>query len=512
MTTQAFIRTSDRPTQRRAWCAAVWLVLGLGLTQIANAEDWIRIDQPDAALRAQLPPDALDYGRFIWLPAASLPERARSPRRIQHRANPFAMPIDGRWVDPITVLPPARAQKSLADEADFFLIQFPGPLQAEWLEALRTQGVEPVHAVAPFGYLVWARPGDLPTTTPRSGQTQVPMRFVGQLHESARRPALTSERSEQHPHSRALIKAQSATDIAQALHSLGIETGSFSDLGSGLHALELVAYPELFPTLLEIPGVLSIQQVSQDAGPRGEMSNQSVVGLQSTGQTLQPGYQNWLNQVALDGSGVVVAVIDGGIRQSHQDPAGQFVPCIRGNEDLSSCNSSNNNHGTNVAGAISGTGLSNQQFNGFLRGQGVAPGERLIEQRYPPFLSSGPGGLVPGGMLTIFAESALSGAVLANNSWGPSGTPQGYDIPSREVDLITRNALPGADRDFPILPIWSIMNGNGDRNGLCAPSSLGAPDEARNPGCWLQQFGAHQRLSEPESVQSLSKQRAWASL
>ncbi len=32
----------------------------------------------------------------------------------------------------------------------------------------------------------------------------------------------------------------------------------------------------------------------------------------------------------------------------------------------------------------------------------------------------------------------------------------------------------------PVLAVWSIMNGGGDSNGSCSPSSLGSPDEAKN--------------------------------
>src|SRR5690606_208300 len=81
---------------------------------------------------------------------------------------------------------------------------------------------------------------------------------------------------------------------------------------------------------------------------------------------------------------------------------------------------------------------------------------------------------------TIFRESALSNAVITNNSWGPTGSPQGYDIPTQQIDIIARDALPEAAGQQPIIPIWSIMNGNGDSNGACAPASVGSPDEAKN--------------------------------
>jgi hypothetical protein len=129
---------------------------------------------------------------------------------------------------------------------------------------------------------------------------------------------------------------------------------------------------------------------------------------------------------------------------------------------------------------VAGTGATGSLLNGFLRGQGVAPGANLIQQRYGSFLGGGPGGMVADGMLTIYKESALSGAQLSNNSWGPTGSPQGYDIPTQQIDMISRDANPDQAGAQPVLPVWSIMNGNGDAGGSCAPSSLGSPDEAKN--------------------------------
>ena len=461
---------------RLAWAVVLcWLVW----PGIAGAQDWLRIDRPDPALRAQLPAEALDYGRFIWVPADSLAPDAQVGRYTHSRPSPFAVPVDGRPVDLAGApgLDRPRPGRDSTELPDFHLIQFLGPTKPGWLDDLRRRGLQPVQAVAPFGYLVWGQAADLP---PAAAGNEHPVRFSGELPAATRQLAPGLARGERHPYSRALIHGPDSERILDELRQAGAGIGPIRWVGGSLKAVNLSATPELFPQLLTIRGVLSVQQISQDAGPRGEMSNQSVLGLQATDQTLVPGYQDWLDQVGLDGSGVVVAVVDGGIRQTHQDLAGQFVDCIPGDNQPSSCSSGNDNHGTHVAGAIAGTAASGVQSNGFLRGQGVAPGAQLIEQRYPPLLGAGPGGMLSGGMLTIFAESALSGAVLANNSWGPSATPQGYDIPSREVDLITRNALPGADPAIPILPIWSVMNGRGDSNGACAPSSLGAPDEAKN--------------------------------
>ena len=83
-------------------------------------------------------------------------------------------------------------------------------------------------------------------------------------------------------------------------------------------------------------------------------------------------------------------------------------------------------------------------------------------------------------MLTIYKDSAVNGVMLTNNSWGPTGSPQGYAIPTRQIDMISRDANPDVAGNQPVLAVWSIMNGGGDSNGSCSPSSLGSPDEAKN--------------------------------
>ena len=447
---------------------------------MAAAETWLRIDQPDSALRAQLPPEAIDYGSFVWVPEQALGELSH-PRMRGHRINaPFEFSVGGRPVDLAGAHAPVqRPRPDLDERPDFHLLQFRGPVKRAWLDDLRRQGLEPVQAVAPFGVLVWGHARQLPQAGARGLKH---LRFAGQLPTAMRRPDPAGVRSADHPWSRAMIYAPDAERILADLVEAGAVPGSRQSIGYPFEVVELLAAPALHETLAGIPGVLTVQQVTQDTGPRGELSNLSVVRPYQPGQTLAPGYADWLDEAGVDGTGVVVAVVDGGIRRSHVDLADRFVDCVPGADTPSSCSSNNDTHATHVAGAIAGTAATGSvDAAGFLRGQGIAPGANLVDQRYVSLLSSsGPGGMRPGGMLTLFAESALSGAVLANNSWGPSSTPQGYDIPSREVDLIVRNALPDATIAHPILPIWSIMNGGGDRSGACAPSSLGAPDEAKN--------------------------------
>ncbi|MBL6997449.1 MAG: S8 family serine peptidase [Phycisphaerales bacterium] len=79
-----------------------------------------------------------------------------------------------------------------------------------------------------------------------------------------------------------------------------------------------------------------------------------------------------------------------------------------------------------------------------------------------------------GGMTLLMTESYRNGAVASSNSWGPSGSPQGYDIDTLEVDIGIRDADPVEDGNQQFSYVLAIMNGNG------GTSTQGTPDEAKN--------------------------------
>ncbi len=195
------------------------------------------------------------------------------------------------------------------------------------------------------------------------------------------------------------------------------------------------------------------------------MSSQVVAGNYDGIQRAYPGYLSWLSQLGLSGQGVVIANVDAGIDQSHPDLVNRMMPCSGetcGNEQESA-------HGTHTAGIMAGDGSSGVTDNfGFLRGLGVAPGAGLVEQLYLPTYKS------EGGMLTLMTESARNQAVISGNSWGPSGTPKGYDADTRWVDVGVRDADPDLPGNQPLSYVVSIMNGYG------GTSTQGTPDEAKN--------------------------------
>ena len=462
----------------------------------AYAEDaaWVRVHHPADSVPARgLPASAVlsDYGSFQWgrLARSEIAELQAAGLTISVLENPFELQLGGERFDPLDpALQSERFQAYPADpRGDFHLVQFHGPIRSEWLHAARASGLELVQYIHPFTYVVWADESSVTAT--RRHQA---VRWVGEFVPEFR--VLPEQRgfgSGHEPTNVLISRHVDLRTLGSELRALGAEILNVTPYLGHFHLLELSAPGDRYMDLGRMTGVYTIQQATPMQS-RGEMSNQAIINPNFTSnQNTVPGYASWLADTGYDGDGVIVSIIDGGIRSSHQDFVGQMAPCVS-QGSLTSCTTANDNHGTHVAGAVAGSGASGAtDAGGFLRGQGVAPGARLVQQRYASsglaygFGSTcddpdGPYCTTPSGMLVLFKEAQLSGALLANNSWGSGGTKIGYDLPSQQVDVVTRDANPDLPGAQPVLPVWSIQNGGGTLAGACNNNTLGAPDEAKN--------------------------------
>ena len=447
---------------------------------VASAGSWLRVETSRESLRQVLGSNAsaIDYGSFQWL--ANDDRVARTLRQAGIKVttidNPFVLELGGQRFDPLDS--PASTNHPSATVADWRLVQFRGPIKPAWLSRLRDSGIIPVQYIHPFTYVVWSDGGGLDRAMAHDE-----VRWTGEFQPAYRvQPGQRNLGPARRPTMALFGRHGNPAALAAAVSSLGVTIQSSTQLDTHFDVVQLDAPGNRYLDLASLPGVFAVQDVPPETGPRGEMSNQSIVGNYGPAPTftIVPGYQSWLDTLGQDGAGVVVAVVDGGIRTSHLDLASRMVPCVASGASPTSCTTGNDSHGTHVAGAIAGTGTSGILLNGFLRGLGVAPGANIVQQRYSSFLGGGPGSMIADGMLKIYKESGLSGAILTNNSWGPTGSPQGYDIPTQQVDMVTRDSNPDLPGNQQVLNVWSIMNGNGDSSGACAPSSLGSPDEAKN--------------------------------
>ncbi|WP_306580706.1 S8 family serine peptidase [Dokdonella sp.] len=451
----------------RAGVTALLLALfACGAAQ-AGARQWLRVETDAATLRQVLgaPAPASDYGRFQWLEVdddqlARL--RARAGLRLDVVEAPFELDLGGQHFDPLAGVPDFGAwptTTAAAGQADFRLVQFKGPVRESDLRALRQAGLEPVQYLHPFAYVVWGRGSDLQTLQ-RSAAVRWSGEFLPAWRLLPQWRLLAAGEREVH-----VLVYRHATGVMAALAAVAPISAPAQPIDRMLAVVSLKLRTDRLAELAVLPGVYSVQPVPLDGGLRGEMSNQVNAGNIDAGNIAFPGYLDYLDDIGVHGNGVILADVDGGIYDTHPDLVNRMLPCLG-----STCGGSAvDSHGTHTAATMAGDGSSGVKAGAFLRGLGMAPQAKLIEQVYDPTFTQ------PGGMLKLMTESQRNGAYASGNSWGPAGSPLGYDGDTRQVDVGVRDADPTAAGDQPLVYVLSIMNGYGG-----SVSSLGTPDEAKN--------------------------------
>ncbi|NOT02285.1 MAG: S8 family serine peptidase [Phycisphaerales bacterium] len=428
----------------------------------------VRIDTADAAAVDALglrPMVDRDYGAFRWMVLDVGDEGRVRAAGIPFEADDdaFMLRLGDRRFDPIREGASAMSEPA-ATESDGFglrLIQFDGPAKAEWLDALRAGGAQVVSYVHPFAYVIWSRASDGPAATDGgairwSGAFETEYRLLPRARRLADLPVevhIVTYRGADVDAVAERLRQWQATTIRRR-----VVDERFEIIGCIISGSRLV-------DVASLPGVYSVQPVPQDGGARGEMSCQVNVNNIDGNNLAVPGYDTWLSIAGLMGTGVVMANVDLGVQQSHTDLVGRVLTCVG-----ATCGgAAADDHGTHTAGLMVGTGATGTlDAWGFVRGQGVAPGAKIVEQLYEPFFTS------PGGMLLLMSESSRNGAILSSNSWGSAATAQGYDNTAMQVDIGVRDADPDAPGNQALGYVLAIENGFG------GASTQGAPDEAKN--------------------------------
>jgi len=340
------------------------------------------------------------------------------------------------------------------------LVQFVGPTMQDWLDDLRAGGLEVIQYIHPYTYVVY---GDLEAVAATRATPAV--RWTGDFLPAFKVLPRWRSLPEQGVASTVLVyKGADVGRTVEAITALGGKLDGIADTDPTFAYVTFMLPGDKFQSIAELEGVYSIQPEATDGGLRGEMSNQVNVNNVDGSNLAFPGYLAWLSSVGVNGAGVIIANVDGGVQDTHPNLVNRFLPCVG-----VSCGTTSSSHGTHTAGIMAADGTSGVlDAFGFQRGLGVAPGANMIEQNYSPTFTS------PGGMLTLMTTSYNNGSSLSGNSWGPSGSPLGYDEKTRQVDVGVRDADPVAAGNQPLTFVLSFMNGNG------GTSTQGTPDEGKN--------------------------------
>lgn len=409
---------------------------------------------------------ATDYGAFVWLETTADGLEAIEAARLDAEiyGDPYTLRLGGRAFDPLRDgVPQIVSWEAVrAEGPDLHLVQFVGPTRSAWLDALRARGLEVVQYIQPFTYVVWGRVEQLPPT--RANENGV--RWTGPFAPAYRvLPQWRNLADDLLVVNVLLYHGAGAAGVLRRLEALGGQSRGTARLNDTFVLARFELAGSALTSAARIPGVYSIQPEPLDGGLRGEMSNQVTANNVDGARMAFPGYGDWLSHLGLDGSGVVIASVDAGIEDAHPDLAGRLLPCT----GLTCGGRASDDHGTHTAGIMAADGASGTvDGQGFLRGLGMAPAASLVEQLYLPWY------LQPGGMLLLMSDSQRNGAVISGNSWGPAGTPQGYDIYAMQVDAGVRDADSETPGSQPLSYVLSLMNGNGGYQ------TQGSPDEAKN--------------------------------
>ena len=439
-----------------------------GLTTAQGDTHFVRLPAEAFAAAAALdlhPESVVDYGEFLWVEVRSddFSRLQTSGFPFQERVDAFALQLGGQTFDPLVRMPaPPVGWDQLRDDGpDLHLVQLAGPTRAEWLDELEAQGLEVVQHVYPCTYVVWGE-----VTAPGTAATANVVRWTGPFLPAYRVLPQWRNLADEPQQLDVLLYRGADTDAAiGALEELGGLIGELVVLNETFMEVGLTLSGAALQAAAQVPGVYSIQPVPTDGGLRGEMSDQVCVNNVDEDNQAFPGYLDWLSGVGLSGAGVIIANVDGGIQGTHPDLVNRMLGCFG-----QTCGgSASSSHGTHTAGIMAADGSSGTTDGyGFLRGLGQAPGSNLVEQVYYPWYTQ------TGGMLLLMADSCRNGASLSGNSWGPSGSPQGYDNDTMQVDIGVRDADPDTPGNQPLSYVLSFMNGYG------GTSTQGTPDEAKN--------------------------------
>ncbi|MFZ0543822.1 MAG: S8 family serine peptidase [Candidatus Promineifilaceae bacterium] len=457
------------------WFAAFFLLITLfflinraGITNAAEKVTYgVRLSPESWAEASNITPiQTIDYGAFVWLELDQEAFVQLQAEKVSYEQleEGYTLRLGELSFDPVQNSPDLPAGwDSVSNSPDYHLVQFSGPTKSEWLGALERNDLHVVQYVHPFTYVVWGENfADKITADPTLATV---VRWSGSFAPAYRvLPQWRNMGNQAVDFDVLIYRGADADRVIQAISGLG---AAFRGSGILNDTWEIAGFSmpgSLFQTAAQIPGVYSIQPVPADGGLRGEMSNQINVGNYNGNNQAFPGYQAWLTAAGVDGSGVTIADVDGGVQEDHPDLVNRMVSCTG-----TTCSGTNDPHGTHTAGIMVADGASGTVDSfGFLRGLGMAPGANLFEQVYAPWYTQ------PDGMLLLMTDSYNNGASLSGNSWGPSGSPHGYDDDTLQVDIGVRDADPNAAGNQPLTYVLSFMNGFG------GTSSQGTPDEAKN--------------------------------
>jgi subtilisin family serine protease len=352
-----------------------------------------------------------------------------------------------------------REQFDLAAEAGddkpiIAYIELAGPPLGEWLEQIKKLGVTLLSYQPQNTYLAQGTPDQLKLVAQLSF-----VLYITKLINQLKKQVAPNEAGTSKIWILAIGNLDTASALIKQLRGLpgvAIEPGVKVDVVSFYVRIPAAVDSEGHDALVRDARVIATEPYTE-AKLEDELADLIVAGQYSSSTTLPTGsYLKWLEDNGINGQGVTIGIVDGGVDVSHPAFKGRIRDLAHGARSW---------HGTGVAGHAAGAYLDEKDRNGLIYGVGIAPAAELLAQDKSD-VTTAPGAICRE-TVTEKGSSGVAGSVQ-NNSWG-AGTQEPMDYSSLEAtyDRLVRNADPSDQHGKPLVICFS--SGNNGSAGLTRP-------------------------------------------
>ncbi len=428
----------------------------------------IRVDSPALALQVEQAGGRLlaDYGGFAVLEVNSAATRdlAAQPG-VDVLADQNQILLNAGAIDTSSEAVRAlRPSKRASAGRQLHLVQFVGPVKAEWVAELESAGAQIVSYIPNNAYLVYANAAAV-ARMDAMAQAAVAVQWAGAYLDSdkiqpraaaalAGKRALATDQfavqlvddADANPATLALIDALKLSPVKRMVRQLG-------------YVNVIVRLPlSQIEVLAAQPDVVSIAPY---IGPKklDERQGQIVAGNLTGTQPSGPGYLAWLytkgfTQTQFTASGFLVDVCDSGVDNGTNRP-NHFGLYVNGDTGQASRVVYNRLEGTpNADSTIQGCdghGNLNSHIIGGYNNRTGSPHTDSAGYRYGlgvcPFVKVGSSVIFDPGSFTypdysdMISRAYRDGARISSDSWG-ADTAGEYDVDAQEYDALVRDAQP----------------------------------------------------------------------
>ncbi len=407
---------------------------------------------------------------------ASQPENRSTPAEaspIRLQAGIFT-PTVGENLDSPADL---SSDSAASNGSGYYIVQFTGPVQESWKEAVEKAGGMIFDYVPDFAFIVRM------DVAARAAVMALPVvAWVGPYQPAYKlSPDLVGSTGMLD----LIVQTFPDTVITDLSGQMGASGASVADASASAAggALRVQLDAAQLGSLAGIPAVRWIEPAYERVLANDVARSDGIMAADSV----------W-NNLNLYGQGQIVAVADtgldtGNLATLHQDFRGSPTGCSETTRIIATIARGKpgdwsdtygtplrvHGHGTHVAGSVLGNGCrsgSNGLPNYTGSYAGLAPQAGLVFQAVLD--SSGYLSGLPSDLNTLFAEARAAGARIHTNSWG-SAVAGLYTTDARNTDLFTWN-----NKDATILFAAGNSGADANKDGLIDADSLYAPGTAKN--------------------------------